>query len=390
MAGDMYIDTGYISLLKAGEQLCGDRVVFASNENTRICVLADGLGSGVKANILATLTSQILATMSVGGMSVEDCVNTIVRTLPESTVRKIAYSTFTIIKIRDQRYAELTRFDNPHTIVLRNGKNYPFQYQTRMIEGKKIYESSFEVQENDVFAVMSDGVIHSGLGGIYPFGWGRDNVITYLEDHYNPDMTAQRIACLLAEECDRLYAGKPGDDTTIAVMRLRKPQTVNLMIVPPSSQSLDRSMCEAFFAGQGTRIVCGGTTNSIVSRYLGKPLEASLDYADSDLPPLYKLEGVDLSTEGVVTLSRVLEYADEYLSGTQLHPRWEGMRDGAAKISHLLFEQATDVNFFVGCAMNPAHQNPRLSLAFGAKFQLTDKLSKRLEDMGKRVRVRFY
>ena len=159
MTNYLYIDSGYISLIKAGEQLCGDRVVFASGDGTTICVLADGLGSGVKANILATLTSQILATMSAGGMSVEDCVNTIVRTLPECSVRKIAYSTFTIVKIRNQRHVELTRFDNPHTIVLRGGKNYDFVYAPRMIEGKKIYESRFDAEENDVLVVMSDGAI---------------------------------------------------------------------------------------------------------------------------------------------------------------------------------------------------------------------------------------
>ena len=117
---------------------------------------------------------------------------------------------------------------------------------------------------------------------------------------------------------------------------------------------------------------------------------ASLDYFDSDLPPMYSLEGVDLSTEGAITISRVLDYAGEYLSGTQLHPRWEGKRDGAARIARLLFENATDIHFFVGCAMNPAHQNPNLSLAFGAKFQLIEKLAKRLEEMGKRVTVRFF
>lgn len=386
----LYIDTGHISLFKAGEQLCGDSVVFESNENTNICVLADGLGSGVKANILATLTARILGTMSISGMSVEDCVNTIVRTLPECNVRKIAYSTFTIVKIRDQKYVELTRFDNPHTVVLKKGKNYNFEYHARMIEDKKIYESSFEAEENDVLVVMSDGAILAGLGGIYPFGWERDNIIKYLEEHYDENMTAQQIACMLAEECNRLYEGTPGDDTSIAVMRIRRPHTANLMIGPPSSKGLDKTMMEAFFSQEGTRIVCGGTTNRITSRYLGNPLQTTLDYADSDLPPIYLLDGVDLSTEGVVTISRVLEYADEYLSGTQLRPRWKGHRDGAARIAHELFERATDVNFFVGCAMNPAHQNPKLSLAFGAKFQLIDRLSKSLEKMGKRVNVRFF
>lgn len=387
---DLYIDSGYISLIKAGEQLCGDCVQFASNADTSICVLADGLGSGVKANILATLTSRILATMSAGGLPVEECVNTIVRTLPECNVRKIAYSTFTIVKIRDQKYVELTRFDNPHTIVLRNGKNYNFQYHTRMIEGKKIYESRFEAMENDVFAVMSDGVIYAGIGEEYAFGWERENVIRYLEQHYHPSLTAKQIARLLAAECNRLYRGKPGDDTSVAVLRLCKRQAVNLMIGPPSSAGLDEVIAREFFSSAGKKIVCGGTTNKIAARYLGAEITTSLDYADSDLPPIYHLPGVDLATEAVVTISRVLEYAEEYLAGTRLSASWENRRDGASLIATELFDRATDIRFFVGCAMNPAHQNPKLSLAFGAKFQLIDRLAESLKRMGKHVEVRYY
>lgn len=387
---DLYIDSGYISLVKAGEQLCGDRVVFASNADTTICVLADGLGSGVKANILATLTSQILATMSAGGMSIEDCVNTIVRTLPECNIRKIAYSTFTIVKIRDQKYVELTRFDNPHTVVLQNGKNFDFKYWTRMIEEKKIYESKFEASENDVIVVMSDGAIYAGIGGEYPFGWERDNIIKYLENHYSKELTAKQIARMLASECNRLYRGKPGDDTSIAVLKLCKRQVTNVMIGPPSSKGLDEVMLGEFFSMEGKKIVCGGTTNKIAARYLGSKLTASLDYADSDLPPIYTLPGVDLATEAVVTISRVLQYAEEYLTGTQLSESWEYGRDGASKIARELFDRSTDINFFVGCAMNPAHQNPKLSLAFGAKFQLIDRLSESLKKMGKRVSVKYY
>ncbi len=387
---DLYIDSGYISLNKNGEQLCGDRVVFTSDDHTNICVLADGLGSGVKANILATLTASILATMSIGGMSVEDCVNTIVRTLPECSVRKIAYSTFTIIKIRDQTHVELTRFDNPHTIILHDGKNYDFKFATRMIEGKKIYETKYEASENDVLIVTSDGAIFAGLGHEYPFGWGRENIIKFLEDNYSPDRTARQIAQTLAGECSRLYRGRAGDDTTVAVLKLRKRSTANVMIGPPSSTGLDEVMSREFFSKEGRKIVCGGTTNRIAARYLGKEVTASLDYADSDLPPIYHLEGVDLSTEAVVTISRVLEYADEYLDGVSLTTSWQDKRDGASLIAAELFERATDINFFVGCAMNPAHQNPKLSLAFGAKFQLIDRLSKSLEKMGKHVTVKFY
>ena len=387
---NLFIDTGSMCLIKHGEQLCGDHIEFRLDDHNSICVLADGLGSGVKANILATLTSQILATMSVGGMSIEDCVDTIVRTLPQCSVRHVNYSTFTIVKIRDQKYVELTRFDNPHTVVLRNGKCFEFKYYSRMIEKKKIYFSNFEVQENDVIVVMSDGAVFAGLGGIYPFGWGRDRIIEYLEEHYSPEMTAKGIATLLARECYRLYENKPGDDTSFAVMRLCRREKVNLMIGPPSASSLDDTMVSQFFNSEGMHIVCGGSTNKIAARYLGKEVYASLDYGDSDLPPMYSLEGVDLATEGVVTISKVLEYAQEYLEGEQLNPEWKLFSDGATRIAHALFEYATDVQFFVGCAINPAHQNPNLPIAFGAKFQLIDQLSKCLEKMGKKVKVRFF
>ena len=387
---ELYTDTGCMTLTKFGEQLCGDHIEFRLDDHVSICVLADGLGSGVKANILATLTSQILATMSVGGMSIEDCVDTIVRTLPQCSVRHVNYSTFTIVKIRDQKYVELTRFDNPHTVVLRDGRNYEFKYHSRMIEDKRIFFSSFEARENDVIVVMSDGAIFAGLGGQYPFGWGRDKIIEYLEEHYRPDMTAKGVATLLARECNRLYGGKPGDDTSFAVMRVCARETVNLMIGPPSAMNLDTEMVSQFFASEGMHIVCGGSTNRIAARYLGKEVHASLNYGESDLPPIYSLEGVDLATEGVVTISKVLEYAQEYLEGTQLNPVWKLNSDGAACIAHALFEYATDVHFFVGCAINPAHQNPSLPIAFGAKFQLIDQLSKCLEKMGKKVTVRFF
>ncbi len=387
---ELYTDTGSMCLIKHGEQLCGDHVEFRVDDHVSICVLADGLGSGVKANILATLTSQILATMSVGGMPIEECVDTIVRTLPECSVRHVNYSTFTIVKIRDQKYVELTRFDNPHTVVLKNGKNFEFQYYTRMIEDKKIYFSSFEAQENDIIVVMSDGAIFAGLGGEYPFGWGRERIIEFMEDHYSPNLTAKGVATLLARECNRLYEGKPGDDTSFAVMRIGRRKKVNLMIGPPSMEKLDDSMVSRFFASEGMHIVCGGSTSRIAARYLGTEVETSLDYGESDLPPLYHLKGVDLATEGVVTISKVLEYAQEYLEGEELIPQWKLVNDGASLIANALFDYASDVEFFVGCAINPAHQNPNLPIAFGAKFQLIDQLGKCLEKMGKRVKTRFY
>ncbi len=97
---DFYMESGNVSLFKKGEELCGDMVEKIYHDDAYTLVLADGLGSGVKANVLSTLTSKIIGTMMADGQPIEDCVATIVETLPVCSVRQVAYSTFTILQVR--------------------------------------------------------------------------------------------------------------------------------------------------------------------------------------------------------------------------------------------------------------------------------------------------
>ncbi len=389
---NLWTETGYVSLNKTGEQLCGDRVeVTGGGEaNHTTLVLADGLGSGVKANILSTLTSKILCTMISGGMPIESCVETIAETLPVCSVRKVAYSTFSIISVTDNEIAELIQFDNPEIIVLRGGVRYDYPMTTRQIAGKTIHESRFPVEENDVFIAMSDGAIYAGVGHALNHGWQRENIIDFAEANYLPGNSAKYIAGNIVDECNRLYEGEPGDDTTVAVVRIRARHPVNLMIGPPSTKDQDIKMMNLFFAKQGEKIICGGTTATIASRYLHRELKPTLDYPDPEIPPISQLDGVDLVTEGVVTISRVLKYAEDFLNGTDLSASWSTRRDGASLIARELFEKATDINFFVGRAINPAHQNPDLPITFGIKIQLIENLAKCLEKMGKQIKVSYF
>ena len=389
---NLWTETGYVSLNKTGEQLCGDRVeVTGGGEaNHTTLVLADGLGSGVKANILSTLTSKILCTMISGGMPIESCVETIAETLPVCSVRKVAYSTFSIISVTDNEIAELIQFDNPEIIVLRGGVRYDYPMTTRQIAGKTIHESRFPVEENDVFIAMSDGATYAGVGHALNHGWQRENIIDFAEANYLPENSAKYIAGNILDECNRLYEGEPGDDTTVAVVRIRARHPVNLMIGPPSTKDQDIKMMNLFFAKQGEKIICGGTTATIASRYLHRELKPTLDYPDPEIPPISQLDGVDLVTEGVVTISRVLKYAEDFLNGTDLSASWSTRRDGASLIARELFEKATDINFFVGRAINPAHQNPDLPITFGIKIQLIENLAKCLEKMGKQIKVSYF
>ena len=388
---DLCVDIGYKSINHFGEQLCGDHVdVVEQGENSSVIVLADGLGSGVKASILSTLTSKIISTMMAEGLSLEDCVETIAATLPICSVRGVAYSTFTIIHIVNNIEAELIQFDNPLVILIRDFKNYDYPKTEMNIGGKKIYKSVIKLQEDDLFVAMSDGCPHAGLGIKYNFGWKREEIIDLIETIAPVGYTAKTCSTILIDKCNELYGGKPGDDATACVIKVRKREPMNILFGPPSNRDDATRMMSLFFSKEGKHIVCGGTTSSIAAKYLGKPLRASLNFEQSDIPPIAEIEGVDLVTEGVITINRVLEYAKDSLGENKLYEKWEFGHDGASLISRLLFEEATDINFFVGRAVNPAHQNPDLPINFNIKMNLVEQLSKCLKQMGKRIKVSYF
>lgn len=388
---ELCADIGYRSINHYGEQLCGDHVdIVEQGETSSVIVLADGLGSGVKASILSTLTSKIISTMMAAGLSLTDCVETIAQTLPICSVRGVAYSTFTIMHIVENRELELIQYDNPLTIVLRDGKSWDYPRTEMSIGGKKIYQSVIKLKEDDVFIAMSDGCPHAGIGTAYNFGWQREDIIGYMEAVAAGGYAAKTLATMLIDEVDRLYAERPGDDATACVVKIRRRVPMNLLFGPPRDRDDCNRMMALFFAKEGKHIVCGGTTSSIASKYLGKPVKASLSFVRGDVPPTAEIEGVDLVTEGVITINRVVEYAHDALGDNRLYEKWSYGQDGASLICRMLFEEATDINFFVGRAVNPAHQNPELPINFNIKMNLVEELSECLKKMGKRIKVSYF
>ena len=388
---DLCADIGYKSINHYGEQLCGDHVdVVEPGDDSTVIVLSDGLGSGVKASILSTLTSKIISTMLAEGLSLEECVETIAATLPVCSVRGVAYSTFTIIHLKNNQVAELIQYDNPHAIVIRNEAVWDYPKTEMHIGGKKIYKSVIKLQENDIFVAMSDGCPHAGIGTAYNFGWNREDIATFMESLSHCGYTAKTLSTMLVDECDKLYDQKPGDDATACVVRIRKRVPMNMLFGPPSNRDDADRMMSLFFSKEGKHIICGGTTSSIAAKFLRKPVKASLNFEASDVPPIAEIEGVDLVTEGVITVNKVLEYAKDYLGENKHYEHWSFKRDGASLICRLLFEEATDINFYVGRAVNPAHQNPDLPINFNIKMNLVEELSKCLKKMGKKIKVSYF
>lgn len=384
-------DIGYKSINHYGEQLCGDHVdIVPQGDDSTVIVLADGLGSGVKASILSTLTSKIISTMMAEGISLEECVSTIAATLPICSVRGVAYSTFTIIHLINNEVAELIQYDNPHVIMFRDNENFDYPKSEMNIDGKKVYKSEISLKEGDIFVAMSDGCPHAGIGIAYNFGWNRDDIIEFLAPLTVNDFTSKTLATILIDEVNRLYGEQPGDDATACVVKIRKRAPMNLLFGPPSNRDDANRMMSLFFSKEGKHIVCGGTTSSIAAKFLHKTVKTSLKFESADVPPIAEIEGVDLVTEGVITINKVLEYAKDYLKDNESYTHWGYKRDGASLICRLLFEEATDINFFVGRAVNPAHQNPNLPINFNIKMNLVEDLSKCLIQMGKKIKVSYF
>ncbi len=244
------------------------------------------------------------------------------------------------------------------------------------------------MRENDIFIAMSDGCPGANDTLSYNKNWTEKEIGDFMETISPIGYTAKTLASILIEECNKLYDGKPIDDTTACIVRVIKRSQVNLIFGPPANRDDCDRMMSLFFSKAGKHIVCGGTTASIAAEYLGKSIRTSSKYNVKGAPPMSEIDGVDLVTEGVVTIDKVLKYAKDYVSRDESYIEWSVQHDASALISRILFEEATDINFFVGRAVNPAHQD--VSINFNVKMSLVEELSQCLRKMGKSVKVSYF
>jgi len=386
------IDASYKSLNKHQEELCGDKVEILKTENSSIMILADGMGSGVKANILATLTSKILGTMFLNGAGIDECVETIVKTLPVCQVRQVAYSTFSILQIFHSGEAYLVEFDNPSCVFIRDGKLTELPFKERTIENKTIRECRFQVILNDCFILMSDGVIHAGVGQLLNFGWTWQSMADYALSAAKESLSSLRLAAVLTKACNDLYMQLPGDDTTVAVARITSLKILNLFTGPPLKKEDDELLIHDFMNAAGKRIICGGTSANIASRILDIPIITSLNYTDPALPPTACMKSMDLVTEGVLTLSRALALLKHYLEGVVDEFFFEELdkENGGSQVAKLIIEDCSVLNLYVGRAINEAHQNPGLPFDLSIRMHLVEQIRDTAKKMGKEVILKYY
>ncbi len=386
---DFYINVASKSLTKENEELCGDKVEIIRNDDSVIIIMADGMGSGVKANILATLTCKIIGTMLKEGANIEDTVETVVKTLPECNIRKVAYCTFTILQIFYTGKAYLIEYDNPNMVVFRNKHKWSPEGSVKTINDKKIKETRFNVDIGDLFGIVSDGIVHAGEGNTLNMGWQLENVSEFIEYFVKNGDGPDKICKMLSDTCDGLYGGKYKDDATTVIVAIEAPKLAKIMIGPPINHDLDKEAVNELLSGSGIKIVCGGTTSRIVGRYVNAGEEGELFGLGSDVPPISQMKGIDLVTEGVLTLSKVSDILNLCLKDKEFIKSLD-IKDGADKLASIIMNNCTDINFIVGTAENPVHKNVDTRISFEYKMKLIDSIANKLKMLDKRIRIQYF
>jgi len=351
------VECNWSSLNKAGEELCGDAVMIRTKSDSFVAVLSDGLGSGVKASILSSLTAEIAARMFEADGTVEDLMQTLVETLPECSVRKLAYATFAVLIVYNGRDAHLVLFDSPPLILVRDNALVTLPVEERQVKGRIITEAHFELMENDYMVLISDGYTHAGLGGIYRLGWGWNNVATAVKRFVQTGVDTVKLTEALSKTCMKLYSDKPGDDATVISMKVRPALSICVLTGPPTNKDMDAFAISRLMTAEGAKIICGGSTAQMAARILNEKLEVewvppwkrtSEEPKKKGSPPTASLQGIDLVTEGILTIGQTLEI----MRGAKTIHDLPKDNDAATRLARY-FLAADDIQLIVGTAINP-------------------------------------
>jgi hypothetical protein len=383
MKNNFYVEVGYLQKNHGKERICGD--VFRSQrikeENRIIATLSDGLGHGVKANILATLTASMALNFTREHKDVARIAEIIMNTLPVCSHRKISYSTFTAVDIEADAKTNLLEYDNPGAFLMRGSKPLEAEWNCLILgsernKGKEIKSCCFQPRKEDRIIFCTDGITQSGMGSKkYPFGWGWDNVqefiIRLIEQH--PDISARNLAARILNTAFRNDNYFSQDDTSCAVLYFREPRKLLLCSGPPFENENDGKLAGIVGRFPGKKILSGGTTGDIVAREMKLEIKETLEFHDPDLPPLSYMEGIDLVTEGILTLSKVSkilnEYKQDYVPG----------KGPADQIVKLLLE-SDEIRIIIGTRINIAHQDPNLPVELEIRRTVLKRIARKLEE----------
>ena len=383
MGTDFHIEVSYAQRYYHDQRICGD--VFLSerlkDENRVIAVLSDGMGHGVKANVLGTLTAKMAMNFTKEHRDPARIAEIIIKTLPICSERKIAYSTFAVIDIESDGKVNIIEYENPQCIITRGGKVYEPEWQCMILDTpdktkRELLYCSFYAQKEDRITLFSDGIEQSGMGSEKnPFGWPREKIIEYILGLINqtPDVSGQNIANKLVNRANMHDNYSPLDDTTCASIYFREPRKMLLCTGPPYEMERDVDYGNIVKTFNGIKVLCGGTTADIMAKVLNRKVVDVFEFEDPELPPISKMDGINLITEGILTLSKVNRMLEEYSKKTSLGR-------GPADLIVKYFLESDEIRFVIGTRINTAHQDPNLPMELEIRRTVIKRIARLLEN----------
>lgn len=380
---DFFIDIGFSQTQKHAQEICGDVFLTRkiSEENRTIVVMSDGLGSGVKANILASMTASMALNFISMNSPIAHTADIIMNTLPIDKERRISFSSFTIIDIESDGLVNIVEYGNPETLCIRNGKTIELEKIEIKVKNKyqlnqKLFQSKFKGQKEDRIVVCSDGVTQAGIGSAAnPFGWSIENTQKYLIEKINssPNISSLDLSKKVLAKSLAIDTHKAKDDITAGVIYLREPRKLLLCSGPPYNENKDAILAQNLHAFEGKKVICGGTTANIIARELKLEISTNITRFTGGLPPSSNIENIDLVTEGILTIGRAHKLLDEGFEHTH------APKDPAAELCNLFLEN-DEIHFTVGTKVNEAHQDPALPVELEIRRNVIKKIAKTLED----------
>ncbi|MCB5253074.1 MAG: SpoIIE family protein phosphatase [Candidatus Cloacimonadaceae bacterium] len=378
---DYFLEADYYQICKQGYLACGDSFYSIKSDDGIICVLADGLGSGIKASVLATLTTTMAAGFISSKVDIKHAAEIILETLPVCSYRNIGYSTFTIIDAKHDGHVRIIEHDNPPYVLVRDKKILKVEKQEipiKTFRKSNLYYSDIQLIPEDRIVYYSDGVTQCGMGLPYfPLGWQESGVENYLLSLLKADrsMSAGEISKNIAQKAREYDANSAADDISCAALYLRNPRRTLLITGPPYKKEHDAILAQIATDFVGRKVICGGTTSAILSRELGIPVKVNLKEVrrGGEVPPTADMEGFDLVTEGTITLARALRALEEDTS-------IDDMPENAVKRLISILLDSDIIEFVVGTKINEAHQDPALPKDLEIRRNLMKQFSKVLEN----------
>lgn len=399
-----FIEVGHYQLFKNGENAGGDTFLSQKNDadGRVITVLSDGLGSGIKAGVLSTLTATMAVKFIASDIPIQRATEIIMSTLPICKDRGISYATFTLVDIEPNSTVQVMEYDNPPYLLFREGRVEEPDKESSLVDSQraegliaremKVQYSSYQARPEDYLIFYSDGVTQSGMGTkVFPLGWGNAKAREFIQDlvREHKGISARDLAKKIVQKAHQNDCYESKDDITCGVIYFRQPRDLLIMTGPPVNHERDVEMLREFTGFEGKKIIAGGTTSNIISRETGKKVKPILKNIDPEIPPISEMEGADLVTEGIITLARVEQILEAGAKLGEAASIERERQNGARRIAEMLLD-SDRVRFVVGTRINEAHQDPNIPVELELRRSVVKRIQKLLvEHYLKEVTIKY-